>query len=179
MILLLKTASLGVAGLAAGWALLPLGVRLDPEVAPSLPVDAGLQIREYGREGTFALHYRHHDLVTLSVPVDNGGPLPITIDAADLDDGPLPLLVPVEDNLPVEVGAWGAEVVELTFRFDNCRYYHERSAVTWDRVDVEGSVLGRGFNRELELEYPIALHGQVIRNCPDRTLVRGDDVRPH
>ncbi len=179
MILLLRTALLGVAGLAAVWALLPLGVRLDQEVTPALPVDAGLQIPEYGREGTFALHYRHHDEVTLTVPVDNNGPLPLRIDHADLDAGPLPLLVPVADNLPVEVGAWDDAELELTFRFDNCRYYHERSAVTWDHVDVDGSVLRRGFDRELALELPIALHGQVIRNCPDRTLVRGDDVRPH
>jgi hypothetical protein len=42
---------------------------------------------------------------------------------------------------------------------------------------VEGSVLGRGFTSEVALGYPLALHGQVINNCPDRTLTRGDEVR--
>ena len=39
-------------------------------------------------------------------------------------------------------------------------------------------MLGRGFERDLALEHPLALHGQIINNCPDRTLTRGDDVRP-
>ena len=176
---LARYAAAGFAGLAAAWTLLPLGVRVDQDVTPELPVEAGLLVPEYGDAGTYALHYRHHEEVTIAVPVSNEGPLPLTISGVDLDSSPLPLLVPVDDNLPLRVGPWAEGELELTLRFDNCRHYHERSADTWDHVDVEGSVLGRGFERELGLAYPIALHGQIIDNCPDRTLVRGDDVRPH
>lgn len=169
-----------VAGLALAWTLLlPHAVRLDQDVTPELPVEAGLLIPEYGEAGTYGLHYRHHEEVTLTVPVGNDGPLPVTIDEAHLDRSDLPLLVAVGDNLPVTVGPWGETDLEITFRFDNCRYYHERSAEEWDRVLVEGSVLGRDFDDEVRLAYPLALHGQVIGTCPDRTLVRGDDVRPH
>lgn len=177
--ILVRTAVLGAVGLVAAWALLPLGVRVDTDVAAELPVDAGLEVPEYGAEGTFALHYQHHEEITLTVPVDNKGPLPIRVTRAELDVDPLPLLVQVDDNLPLTVRPWSGEQLELTFRYDNCRYYHERSVDSWDRIDVAGSVLGRGFDRELTLELPIAVHGQVINNCPDRTLVRGDDVRPH
>jgi hypothetical protein len=165
--------------LALAWVLLPTAVRLDQDVAPELPVDAGLLIPEYGDHGMFGLHYRHHEEVTLTVPIDNDGPLPLRIDAAHLTAEKLPLLVPVDDNLPISVGPWDDSEVELTFRFDNCRYYHERSAETWDRIFIEGSTLGRHFDDEVTLASPLALHGQVIGTCPDRTLVRGDDVRPH
>lgn len=164
---------------ALAWLALPLTVRVGQEVEPRLPVESGLFVPGYGDDGTFALHYRHHDEVTLTVPIRNNGPVPITIDDARIDDAPLPLLVSAGDNLPIDVGPWDQSDLELTFRFDNCRYYHERSADTWDRVWVEGSVLGRGFDDVVELSYPIALHGQVIGTCPDRTLIRGDDVRPH
>jgi hypothetical protein len=174
---LTRYAAAGFAGLAVGWALLPLGVRVGQDVTPGLPVGAGLLVPEYGDAGTYALHYRHHEEVTVTVPVTNDGPLPIEISEADLDSSRLPLLVPVDDNLPLRVGPWAEGELELTVRFDNCRYYHERSADVWDHVDVAGSVLGRGFDREVSLSYPLALHGQVINNCPDRTLVRGDDVR--
>jgi len=169
---------LAAAGLVVGWALLPATVGIADEVAPELPVDAGLFVPEYGEDGTYGLHYRHHETVTITVPVHNGGPLPLRVDRVHLDNPALPLLVPVGDNLPVSVGPGGDADVALTFRFDNCRYYHERSAQTWDHVVVEGSVLRRGFSTEAALAFPIALHGQVINNCPDRTLTRGDEVRP-
>jgi hypothetical protein len=176
---LARYAAVGAAGLALGWAALPLGVHLDQEVSPQLPVDAGLLVPEYGEVGTFALHYRHQEEVTITVPVSNEGPLPLRLSDADLDSAPLPLLVPVDDNLPLRVGPWSEAEVELTLRFDNCRHYHERSAETWDHLDVAGSVLGREFERELSFAVPLAVHGQVINTCPDRTLTRGDDVRPH
>lgn len=167
-----------VAGIAVAWALLPSAVRLDQDVTPELPVSAGLLVPQYGGErGTYGLDYRHHEEVTVTVPVNNDGPVPVEIDRAVLDASSKPLLVAVDDNLPLEVGPWGEEELELTLRFDNCRYYHERAAATWDHVTVEGSALGRGFDREIELAYPLAVHGQVIGTCPDRTLVRGDDVR--
>lgn len=165
--------------LGLGWALLPATVGLGQGVDPELPVDAGLLVPEYGEDGTYALHYRHHEEITLTVPVRNRGPLPLVIDRADLDTVPFSLVESVGGNLPVEIGPWDTADVELTLRFDNCRYYHERSADQWDAVLVEGSVVGRGFDSEVTLAYPLAIHGQIINNCPDRTLTRGDDVRPH
>lgn len=178
MTFLARYSVVGVVGLALAWALLPFGVRLDQEATPQLPVDAGLLVPEYDEGGTFGLHYRHREEVTITVPVGNDGPLPLRITEADLDSGELPLLVPVDDNLPLKVGPWDDSELEVTLRFDNCRYYHERSADTWDHVDIAGSVLGRGFDREVALSSPLALHGQIINDCPDRTLTRGDDVRP-
>jgi len=170
-----RVAVVAVAALVLAWALLPFGVRLGQDVDPELPVDAGLLVPTYGEKGTYGLHYRHHEEVTLRVPIRNRGPLPLTITRAGLDAGWYPLLVATGDNLPLSVGGWGEEELELTFRFDNCRFYHERSAETWDRVHVEGSTLGRGFEDEIVLGYPIVLHGQVILTCPDRTLRRDDD----
>jgi hypothetical protein len=37
--------------------------------------------------------------------------------------------------------------------------------------------VGRAFTEPLGFERPLAVHGQVILDCPDRTLVRGDDRR--
>ncbi|KAA1427584.1 hypothetical protein [Nocardioides antri] len=177
----LRRAPVAVAALAvpvAAWALLPFTVSLGQDVDPALPVDAGLLVPEYGDAGTYALDYRHHDEVTLTVPVHNRGPLPLRITEADLAEEELPLLVQVGDNLPLKVSPWGETDLTLTLRFDNCRYYHERSAETWDQVEVIGSVLGRDFEETVTLGRPIVLHGQVINDCPDRTLRRGDDVRP-
>src|SRR5688572_32403159 len=98
---LARYAVVGAAGLALGWALLPFGVHIDQEVTPDLPVEAGLLVPGYGDAGTYALHYRHHEEVTVRVPINNDGPLPIRVSSADLDSDPLPLLVPVDDNLPL------------------------------------------------------------------------------
>lgn len=171
-------ATVVVAGLALLWALLPVAARLGPGDAPRLPVDAGLLVQEYGASGTYGLHYRHEETVTVTVPVHNRGPLPLRIERADLDSAPLPLLVPTGDNLPVTVGPWGEAELALTLRFDNCKHYHERSADVWDHLVVQGSVLGRSFETDVPLAFELALHGQIINNCPDRTLTRGDDVRP-
>lgn len=168
---------LGAPLLAAVWAVLPATVRLGPEVTPELPVEAGLLVPEYGADGTYGLHYRHHETVTVTLPVRNRGLLPLTVEQVSLDSQPEPLLVPVEDNLPVRIEPRSEGDVTLTLRFDNCRHYHERSADTWDRLAVEGSVLGRDFDTDVDLAFVLALHGQVINDCPDRTLTRGDDQR--
>lgn len=163
-------------GLGAAWACLPLyGPRLEQGVTPELSVDAGLLINEYGADGTYALRYRHGEPIGIRVPVGNRGPLPLTIETASLDSGEYPLLVPTGDNLPLTVGPWEEQELSLEFVFDNCRYYHERSAETYTDVALSGSVLGRGVDTDLELDFPIALHGQVILDCPDRTLRRDDD----
>ncbi|WP_183094641.1 hypothetical protein [Nocardioides stalactiti] len=164
------------AALALGWALLlPYGVRIGQDVTPGLPVDAGLYVPEYGENGTYGLDYRHHETVTLRVPIRNRGPLPLTLTAASIDDGLYPLLVHGGDNLPLDIGPWSEGELELELTFDNCRYYHERAAETYESVALQGSVLGRDFEEQVTLAYPVVLHGQVILTCPDRTLRRDDD----
>lgn len=164
-------------GLVVGWLLSPALVRLEQGVAPQLPVDAGLLVPEYGAAGTYALHYRHRETVTLTVPIRNAGPLPLSLDGIGLEYEPRPLLVPAGTSRPLRLAPWSTTEVTLTLRFDNCRYYHERSADSWEQLVVTGSVLGRGFESEVTLAHPLVVHGQVINNCPDRTLTRGDDVR--
>lgn len=165
-----------VVGLVLAWACLPLyAQRVEQGVTPALSVDAGLLISEYGDDGTYALRYRHGDPIGIRIPVRNRGPLPLRIDAASIDSGDYPLLVPSGDNLPLTVGAWEEQEIALDFTFGNCRYYHERSAETYDAVALRGSVLGRGLATDLTLDFPIVLHGQVILDCPDRTLRRDDD----
>jgi hypothetical protein len=44
-------------------------------------------------------------------------------------------------------------------------------------VRVSGTVLGRETSVLVDLEVPLVVHSQVILDCPERTLVRGDDVR--
>jgi hypothetical protein len=168
-----------VAGaLALGYALLPQLVRLGQDVTPQVPVDAGLLVPEYGEAGTHLLHYRHGRTVTVRVPVRNSGMLPITVRAVAPPDHDRPLLEPdPAAGLPVTLGPGERATVTLPLRFANCRYYHERSMETLDRVLVSGSALGREFTEPVALARPLAVHGQVILDCPDRTLVRGDDVR--
>ena len=67
--------------------------------------------------------------------------------------------------------------VDLSFEYTNCRYYHERANNTYDQVLVTGTVLGREVTRTIDLTVPMVVHSQVIMNCPDRTLIRGDDRR--
>jgi hypothetical protein len=160
------------------WAALPLAVDLDDAVVPQLPVDAGLLVPEYGDRGAHLLHYRHGETVTVEVPVSNRGPLPISIDEVSLPGQQHPLLEPVAaSGLPLELGAFDSGSVRLTLRYGNCRYYHERSAAVVDELVVAGSVLGRRLTETVGLGRPLVVHGQVILDCPDRTLVRGDDVR--
>lgn len=167
-----------VALLALAWSALPLTVELDDGVAIQVPVDAGLLVPEYGERGAHFLHYRHGETVTVEVPVSNRGPLPISIDSVSPSAQDHPLLEPVEaSGVPLELGPLDSGSVRLTLRYGNCRYYHERSAAVIDELVVTGSVLGRGLTETVTLARPLAVHGQVILGCPDRTLVRGDDVR--
>lgn len=167
-----------VAALALGYPLLGHAVVLEDRVSPDLPVDAGLFVAEYGPEGTYFLHYRHHESVVVTVPVHNDGPLPVEVDRVTLSDPDgYTLLVPVGAPDPVTVAPFGSADVPVEVRFDNCRYWHERGARTVTDVHVHGTVLGRSFEETVALSHPLAVHAQVILDCPDRTLVRGDDRR--
>ena len=162
-----------------GWLLAPYAVRVaPPEVA--LDADAGLMVEGYGPTGTFALDYRFGEQVLVTVPVANDSPVPLRVESVELVEPAYPLMEPVPDGAVVEPftllpGQSGE--VDLTFEFTNCRYYHERANNAYEQVRVSGSVLGRPVTRTVDLAVPLVVHSQVILNCPDRTLVRGDDRR--
>ncbi len=162
-----------------GWLLAPYAVRVaPPEVA--LDADAGLMVEGYGPAGTFALDYRFGEQVLVTVPVANDSPVPLRVESVELVEPAYPLMEPVPDGAVVEPftllpGQSGD--VTLAFEFTNCRYYHERANNAYEQVRLSGSVLGRQVTRTVDLAVPLVVHSQVILNCPDRTLVRGDDRR--
>lgn len=167
---------LAVVALVAAYAALPLFVRLDESV-PVLPAGAGLEVEQFGATGSVFLHYEHGGTVTVEVPLHNPTPLPLTVDDVAVPDRSRPLLDLTDVGGTAAVPPFGTRSVELTFRYGNCRYYHERSAQTVDRLTITGSTLGRDFSTVVTLSEPLVVHGQVILDCPDRTLVRGDDRR--
>ncbi|WP_121255826.1 hypothetical protein [Nocardioides ferulae] len=170
-----------VAALGLAWALAPQGVRLGQDVRVAMPVRAGLEVPEYGADGTYFLAYEYGETVTVGVPVSNTGLLPVTVTGVRLVEPEFPLLEPVPEGEgaaePVELGPFEEAVVPLTFRFANCRYYHERATQSYTAAEVTGSVLGRSFTETVSFAEPLTSHAQVILDCPERTLVRGDDRR--
>lgn len=160
------------------WALLPTAVRLQPTVDVALAGDAGLLVEGYGAGGAYFLHYRHGETVTMTVPVHNESPLPLTVTGVDLVEPPYPLIEPATGALDaVTIAPFGTVQVPLTFVYANCRYYHERGTNTFDRAIVTGEVLGRDVVEQVHFAVPVVVHSQIILQCPDRTLVRGDDRR--
>ncbi|MGB0190518.1 MAG: hypothetical protein ACPF9W_06075 [Nocardioides sp.] len=162
-----------------GWLLAPYAVRVAPP-GVALDADAGLMVEGYGPAGTFALDYRFGEQVLVTVPIANDSPVPLRVESVELVEPAYPLMEPVPDGAVVEPftllpGQSGE--VDLTFEFTNCRYYHERANNAYEQVRVAGSVLGRPVTRTVDLAVPLVVHSQVILNCPDRTLVRGDDRR--
>jgi hypothetical protein len=173
----LQTALGVTATLGAAWALAPHLVTLHaPEVA--LAPDAGLFVDGYGDAGTYALHYRYGERVELTVPLDNASAVPWRVTDVELVEPDFPLLEPVGGlGEPVTLAPYGDGEVGLLFEYANCRYYHERANNSYDQVRVSGTVLGRETSVLVDLEVPLVVHSQVILDCPERTLVRGDDVR--
>lgn len=162
-----------------GWLLAPHAVRVEPPRL-ALDGDAGLMVEGYGPAGTFALDYRFGEQVLVTVPVANHSPVPLRVESVELVEPAYPLMAPTPDGSPVEPftllpGQSGE--VDLTFEFTNCRFYHERANNAYEQVRLSGSVLGRPVTRTVDLAVPLVVHSQVILNCPDRTLVRGDDRR--
>lgn len=166
-----------VALLVGAWLLAPHLVRVAPPQVALGPGD-GLVIEGYGAAGTYALHYRYGETVTISVPVANDSPVPLRVTDVELVEPAYPLLEPVPGDLEPFTLLPGVDgSVDLSFEFANCRYYHERANNSVDAVRITGTVLGREVTRTVELAVPLVVHSQVILNCPERTFVRGDDRR--
>lgn len=171
-----RTVLATAAALVAGWALAPHLVQLDPP-QPSLPVEDGLFVDGYGPQGTYALHYRYGETVTLTLHLGNDSVLPWRITSVELVQPTYPLLEPVGAEAEATMLPFGNGEVELSFEYTNCRYYHERANNSYDEIVVTGTVLGREVTRTVTLATPLVVHSQVILNCPERTLTRGDDRR--
>jgi hypothetical protein len=152
----------------------PAEVRFAPDAeAVTLPDFEG---------GTHSLRYRHGGTVSFSFPLHNDGVVPITVTAVRLDDEARSMLLLEEvvvgtDRLPARLGAGATTEVRVTARYGNCRYYHEREAETLAGVHVRASALGIGVTREVAFDHPLVVRSPMIVDCPDRTLVRDDDVR--
>lgn len=152
----------------------PVELRFAPDAeAVTLPAFEG---------GTHVLRYRHGDTVSFSFPLRNRGLLPLTITEVRIEEDRWSL-VHVDDvrvgsePLPVRLGAGDTATVEVTARYGNCRYYHERELQSLDAVSVEASTLGVHRTRRVPLDHPLVIPSPMIVDCPDRTLVRDDDVR--
>lgn len=165
-----------VVALVAAYAALPVFVRLEA-AAPEVPAGGGLEVGRFGTTGSVFLHYDHGRTVTVTVPLHNPTALPISVERVGAPHHPKPLATLESATDAGTIPPFATREVELRFRFDNCRYYHERAAQTIDRLAVAGSTLGRDVTTEVPLAEQLVVHGQVILDCPDRTLVRGDDLR--
>lgn len=165
-----------VLAVVAAYVALPHFVRLEGD-RPQVGGGAGLELSRFGPSGTVFLRYRHDRTVTVTVPLHNASALPLTVDRVRVPPHPKPLVSLESVSDAGGIPPFATRPVELTFRFGNCRHYHERAAQAVDRLVVGGSTLGREFTVDVPLAEQLVVHGQVILDCPDRTLVRGDDRR--
>lgn len=164
--------------LVCGYLALPYVVRFGAGLTPRIDGPRGLVVASYGDAGTHFVRYTHGERFTVTVPLRNDGPLPVSVTDVRMTDEVSPLVETVRAvGLPVTIGPGSTVPVRVTARFANCRYYHERAVQTMAGAVVRGSVLGRSFTEVAAFDHPVAVHSQVILRCPERTLIRGDDVR--
>ena len=152
----------------------PATIRFAPDAeAVSLPAFEG---------GTHALRYRHGGTVSFAFPIRSTGLLPSTVASVRIGPERHSLLV-VEDvtvdglPLPARLGRGETATVEVTARYANCRYYHERELQTLAAATVETSAMGVHVTRTVPFDHPLVVPSPMIVECPERTLVRDDDVR--
>lgn len=173
----------GMASLLIGaYLLAPSLARFDADTPPRFSAAAAVTVPSYGERGTQILAYAYGEQFTITVPIANRGVVPVTVTELRLTEKPRPLVetasVTVDgDRLPATLWPGETAVVELRARFDNCRYYHEREMQTMPGAVVSGHVLGRPVTAIAEFDRDLVVASPMIVGCPDRTLVRGDDIR--
>lgn len=173
----------GVASLLIGaYLLAPSAARLDAGAPPRFSAGAAVTVPSYGDRGTHILAYTYGEAFTVAVPIVNRGVVPVTITEIRLAEQARPLVetasVTVDGGrLPLTLWPGETAAVELRARFDNCRFYHEREMQTMRGAVVSGHVLGRPVTTTAEFDHDLVATSPMIVGCPDRTLVRGDDVR--
>ncbi len=166
----------------AGYVVVPSLAHFAGGTSPTMPDDAHVAVPTFGERGSDVLAYQDGDTFTMTFPLVNDGWLPVTVRDVLLSDGPRPLVrvTSVTSHgtpLPVTVPAGETRRVELTVRFDNCRYYHEREMQVISGAVVDGSVFGRDLRTTAGFEHDLVVSSPMIASCPDRTLRRDDDVR--
>jgi hypothetical protein len=132
-----------------------------------------VSLADYGPRGTHVVDYRHGATVDVTVPIHNGGPLPVTVTSVGTGAGVLPLLE-VRDvtGVPLELGPGETGEVALRGVLGNCAYYHEREVQVVEALVVRADVLGRSTTRSVLLDSPVVVHSPMIVGCPDRKLDR-------
>lgn len=170
-----------VAVLLGGVLLAPYLIRLEASGAPRFSPGAAVTVPAYG---THILAYTYGEQFTVDVRLVNRGILPMTITRIRLTDEPRPLAQTTSvqvDGQPLPTTLWPGESADVTLRarFTNCRYYHEREMQTMPGVLVDGHLLGRPVTQTAAFDHNLVAHSPMIVDCPNRTLTRDDDIRPH
>lgn len=171
-----------VAGLlSAGVALLvvsalsyaPSAVRIDP-VAPAFAGTAPqVTLPTYGLKGMHVIGYEHGASAVLTLPIHNGGVLPLTVTSVDLGGGVAPLLeVGDVRGLPLTVPPGATRSLEVSATLANCKFFHEREVQNYPSVRLGFSVLGQEGVRDVPYDRPLMVHSPMIVGCPDRLLDR-------
>lgn len=132
-----------------------------------------VSLEHYGARGTHVVDYRHGADLTVTVPVTNDGPLPVTVTSVATGAGVFPLLdVRETPGLPLTLRPGESGDVVLDAVLGNCRYYHEREVQNVDGVVLGVEVLGRSTTAAVALDSPLLLKSPMIVGCPDRKLDR-------
>lgn len=165
-----------------GYFAAPHLVWLTAGAPPSFSAGAVVTVPSYGERGTHILAYEYGKEFTVRVPIRNSGIVPMTVTDVALTEQPRPLAETVAvtvagERLPLTLWPGDTMRVELRVRFGNCRYYHEREMQNMSGAVVTGHVLGASAVATARFGHDLVAHSPMIIGCPDRTLVRGDDLR--
>jgi hypothetical protein len=135
-------------------------------------------IPDYGPLGSDILGYEHGAVVRLTLPLRNGGLLPVTVTSVQLGGGPAPLLAERSvEGLPLSLRPGGHGDVTVIARLTNCKYFHEREMQIYSSVQVGFTSFGRQSTRSVDFDRPVLVKSPMIVGCPDRKLNRQADNR--
>lgn len=170
--------------LAAGWWVAPRTVALGADVTPTFGDGTqAVELPQFGEGGSYVLAYEDGAYGSVQIPLRNERPFPVTVHDVRLTDQPRSLAEVVATSqdggasLPLHLGPGEETVVQMTLRFDNCDYYHERALERLDRAFLEVSVLGARRGVEVTLDRPILVRSPMIVDCPDRLIDRQAKTR--
>jgi hypothetical protein len=167
-------ASALVAGLRAGARV--DGGRLAFDAATDVVTLDGL-----GPSGAHVLVYHHGAQAALSFPIENRGPLSLRVTDVRLDTGRISMLIagPADSLSPLTLAAGASATLHVPVQLGNCRYFHEREVELVPAALIDVELLGMTLTRRVEFDRPLAVRSPMIVDCPERTLARSDDTRPH
>jgi hypothetical protein len=179
---LLAVTALASAGVAlmvvAALAAAPRMVRIDP-VTPAFSGSAPqVTLPTYGLQGMHVVGYEHGATTRMTLPISNGGVLPLTVTSVSLGGGVAPLLELREVvGLPLDVPAGETRSFEVVAQLGNCKFFHEREVQNYPSLEVGFTVLGQAGTRTVPYDRPLMVHSPMIVGCPDRTLDRQQNDR--